>query len=475
MGADFGDQRLNARLVKLGRSLAAKPVESIPAATDSRADWEAGYRFFDNQKVAPEKILEPHRLATLERIRQCETVVLAQDTTEIDLTRPEQQVDGAGRLGSGGRHGAYYHPLLAISEQALSLGLVWEKHWTRPTDEPKVSRAEKAKRRRVTPIEEKESGRWVEGVRAAADVARLCPETKCIAVADSESDIYEVLQECALTRLENFGYLIRAGQSRSTAQQTDWLEAARCSPCLERSSVQVSRRRAQVLSKASSARQGDREARVAELEIRATTVTLDPPDRHDRRLFPLQVNLVLCEEVEPPKGAHPIRWLLVTDLPITSLQEIRRVASLYCLRWQIEIFFRTLKSGCRIEKRLFEGIDRSMNSLALYSIIAWRILYLTQLGRSCPDIACDTVFDASEWKAVYTVLHHKSPNFKLPPSAPTLNEMIKMIASLGGYIDRPSQQSNPGTKTLWLGLQQTHSLSTGWLAFGPEAKKFSPD
>ena len=114
----------------------------------------------------------------------------------------------------------------------------------------------------------------------------------------------------------------------------------------------------------------------------------------------------------------------------------------------------------------------ALYSVALYSVIAWRILYLTQLGRTCPEMGCEVIFDESEWKSVYTVIHHKRAGFRLPEKPPTLNEMIKMIGSLGGYIDRPSQNSKPDPKSIWIGLQQTHSLSTGWLAFGPGSKNF---
>jgi len=474
-GAAFGDQRLSKRLIKLSGMLSAKPTESIPAAANSRADWEAAYRFFDNEKVTPEKILQPHREATLERIGQCDSIVLAQDTTEINLTRPSQQVRGAGRLGSEKQFGTFFHPLMAFSEQSLALGTVWQTNWTRDLNEPDRSKEEKTKIRRELPIEEKESIRWVEGIRASMEVARRCPDTQCIAVADSESDIYEVLQECALSQISNFQFVIRAGQNRKTDQSMDWLDVARKTPCIGYSEVNVSRRRAKFRSKAKSGRQGDRDARTAKLEIRVATVTLRPPSRPNRRLFPIELNLVLCEEVSPPEGVEPIRWLLVTRLPTDSPEEIRRVIDAYCVRWQIEIFFRTLKSGCRVEMRRFEEIERSMNSVALYSVIAWRILYLTQLGRTCPEMDCDVIFDESEWKAVYTVTYHHRADFRLPEKPPKLNEMIKMIASLGGYIDRPSQNSNPGPKSIWIGLQQTHSLSTGWLAFGPGSKKFQPD
>lgn len=470
--ANIGDKRLNTRLKSLAHMLASKPSESIPAAIDSRAEWVGAYRFFDNDRVTPEKVLQPHRDVTLQRIAQVSSVILVQDTTQINLTRPTQQVQGAGYLGTDSQFGVFYHPLMAFTEQRLALGMVWQKHWTREAKPSRLPKSEKAKQRHKAPIEQKESMRWVEGIRAAAEVAKQCPETECITVADSESDIYEVLAECTAQAETKLQFVLRAGQDRTTTENADWLAAVRETACLDRFQVKISQRRAKFRSKAKSKREGDREARTAEMEIYATRVTLKAPWRRDRNLPEVQVNLVLCQEPCPPDGAQPIVWLLVTQLPIDSLEQIRRIIDIYCVRWQIEIFFRTLKSGCRIESRYFEKLPRSMNAIALYSVIAWRILYLTQLGRTCPDMNCEVVFDPSEWKAVYTVLHHKRPGFRLPTAPPRLNEMIKMVASLGGYIDRPSQNSHPGPKTLWIGLQQTHSLSTGWLAFGPESKNF---
>ena len=90
-GAEFGDQRLTKRLGKVVEELGSKPTMSVPAATHGRAEMEAAYRFFDNPKVSPEKILQPHIDATRERIRQCDLVLLVQDTTELDLTRPSSR------------------------------------------------------------------------------------------------------------------------------------------------------------------------------------------------------------------------------------------------------------------------------------------------------------------------------------------------------------------------------------------------
>lgn len=90
---------------------------------------------------------------------------------------------------------------------------------------------------------------------------------------------------------------------------------------------------------------------------------------------------MLCEEINPPEGADPICWMLVTTLPIDTEADVQRVISGYCVRWQIEIYFRTLKSGCKIEQRRFETLDRVLHSLVFYSVIAWRVMYVCHLGR----------------------------------------------------------------------------------------------
>ena len=149
--ADLGDRRLNRRLVKLIEKLGAKPNMSIPAATDVRNEMEAAYRFFDNDRVTPEKILQPHVKATHERISQTDFVLLVQDTTELDLTRPNQQVEGTGPMDCEARRGAFFHPLMAFDAEGLPLGTVWQKTWTREAIETELSKAEKCRRRQETP------------------------------------------------------------------------------------------------------------------------------------------------------------------------------------------------------------------------------------------------------------------------------------------------------------------------------------
>ncbi len=461
-GAELGDERLNNRLGKIIEELGAKPHMSVPAATHGRAEMEGAYRFFDNDKVSPQKVLQPHIEATRERISQAEVVLLVQDTTDIDLTRPQQQVRGTGPLEYDTRRGAYFHPLLAFNDNGLPLGIAWQKNWARSEIKKNRTKKQRDDWHRKTPIEKKESFRWIEGMRAARDVAEACPYTTCVCVADSDADIYELFCEPRSTSRGELHYLVRACQNRNTlGPHSKCLDAARAAPCLFECSVNVSARTARLVTETRK-RQQTRTPRVAELEVRATTVTVRPPYRQGPKLPEVTLNVVLAEESNPPDRATPIQWLLVTTLSIDNAQQVQEILSYYSIRWEIEIYFRTLKSGCRIEGRQFETLERLLNCLAVYSIIAWKVMYLSRIGRECPDLNCEIIFEPSEWKSVYMTVRREDP----PSIPPSLNEMIRMVASLGGYVIRP--KTNPGTQTMWFGLQRLHDLSTAWQAFGPD-------
>jgi hypothetical protein len=467
-GCQFGDERLTKRAQKLGEVLSQKPNFSIPAALQSKADIEGCYRFFDNEKVTPAKLLQPHIERTHQRICLLDFVLLVQDTTELDLTRPEQQVQGAGPMDSESRRGLFYHPMVAYDMDGVALGVVGEQSWTRERIN-KDSKAEKDKKRKQTPIEEKESYRWIEGFRCAERTAAVCLETTCVCVGDSESDIYDIFAAAVQTKQANLQLLVRAGQNRNTTEQQDWAAQVRKTAKIGEQTVTIRSRRAKI-GQGKSARSRPREGRVAELEIRKATIELCRPVHGDRRLpATITVNVVLCEEVNPPVGEDAISWMLVTTLPIETDEDVQRIISAYCVRWQIEVFFRTLKSGCRIERRRFENLDRVLNCLAFYSVVAWRLMYVCYLGRECPEIDCEVIFEPSEWKSVYTILNIEFPT----EGCPSLNELVRAIARLGGFIDRP--KNHPGTQTLWIGLQRAYDLSNAWDTFGPGSKKFLPE
>lgn len=472
----LGDKRLNDRLLEVLSQLGARPTMSIPAACGGAAETAGAYRLFANKKTTFENVLQPHVEATRRRIAERDIVLLVQDTTEIDLTRPQKQVTGAGPLDDGPRRGAFLHPLHALTPDGTPLGTVYARAWMRD-DAPPPSKSEREHRRKHTPIEEKESHRWVETLRNAREEAQRAPQTKLVCIADSEADIYELLAE-AQAESHRPDFIVRACQDRAlqeedspedTGLSDDATHLLRdqvlTSEVLFTHTIKVRGRQAKVSCDKRGRRQ-PRKSRSAEVEVRAATLTLRPPWRHDRKLPPVTVNVVLVREIDPPADDVPVEWILLTSLPIDDVEAVRTVIQYYCVRWMIEIFFRTLKSGCRVEGRRFEHVDRFLPCLAVYMIVTWRTLFVCRLGREFPDTSCEAVFEPSEWKAVYYVIHQEPP----PPDPPTLKQMIRLVAQLGGYVNRP-RGDEPGPQTVWLGLQRTHDMALCWETFGPGATK----
>lgn len=468
VGCDFGDVRLSKRILNMANNFEGNPQRSIPSTFKTRNEWEACYRFFDNESVTPDAIIEPHIQATRQRIRDYDVVVLAQDTTELDLTRPHQQVEGAGPMDHESRRGAFFHPTMAFTNDGVPLGFVSQQSWTRDKIS-KESEQEKSTKRKAAPIEEKESYRWLIALQAANETAKDCPETTCICTGDSESDIYELYALAHKLRGDqaNLHLLVRAGQNRNTTEDSYLKDLVRKAPLLAIQNISIRAREAKN-SKGDSPRNRPREARNADVEIRALRVEVERPKNVPSTLpKALALSVVLVEEVNPPEGEDAICWMLVTTLPIDTEEQIHAIIHYYCVRWQIEVYFRTLKSGCRIEYRRFEHIDRVKNCLALFSIVAWRIMYICHLGRECPDMDCEAIFEPSEWKSVFAVLKKEIPT----TGCPKLQEVVRAIAQLGGFVNRPKNQ--PGTQTLWLGMQRCYDMSTAWIAFGPDSKKIS--
>jgi len=265
----------------------------------------------------------------------------------------------------------FLHPLEAFTEDGTPLGAVWAKAWARP-DEPDMTQAEKRKRRKAAPIEEKESCRWVQGLRQARAVAADAPETTCVCIADSEADIYEMFTE---PRGNETGrpveLLIRACQDRAVTvtedapEQTHLRVAVLATPILFSQEISV-RGRTPKTACEDRARRQPRRDRKAFVSIRATSVTLRPPNRRGEKLPAVTVNAVLVCEENPPQGEVAIEWLLVTTLSIGDVEAVRQIITYYTVRWMIELLFRTLKSGCRVEKRRFEHVDRLLPCAAVY-------------------------------------------------------------------------------------------------------------
>jgi hypothetical protein len=449
-GIGLGDERLNNRSRVLVERLAANPAASINASCQGWAETNAAYKFFDNKKVEPEKILKPHREATEKRIREREVVLVAQDTTELDYS--EHPTKDTGVLDAEDRYGLYDHSHIAFTPERLCLGVLGVEFFSRTPES-----LGKTRERRNDPIEAKESFRWLQGYRLACDLAASCPNTQIVSVADCECDIYDIFLETQEhdTRAD---FVIRAKQDRRLPERDP-----AAGPDAYRSVVdEVATSRLVTTRQIDLPRTPKREPRQATLEIRATQVRVRPPVNR-RDLDEVTYNVVLVEEVGGPGDGTDVCWLLITTLPIDSVKAVLLVMDYYVARWPIEVFFRVFKTGCRVEDIQLETNRRLKNCLMFYKVIAWRIMYVTFLGREYPDMACDEIFADVEWKPVWKIVSDEP----LPEKAPPLSVFIPKLAQLGGYNNR-STDHPPGPQAIWVGIRRMTDFAIAWTAFGPK-------
>jgi hypothetical protein len=452
-GIDLGDRRLNQRSVQVLETLAAQPQASINAACGGWNETIGAYRLFNHAKVSPEKILAPHQDAALRRMRDQSVVLIVQDTTELDFTAHPPR--DARCLDKFQRFGCYDHTSLAITPERVCLGVVGQELFDRSPES-----LGKTDERAGWPIELKESYRWLKGYRLACQIARDCPDTRIVSVADCEADIYDIFVEGQAQR-HRADFLIRAKEDRATPERNR--EAGPAVYRKVRDEVQASPlriRRTIPLSQTPK-----RAAREAQLEIRALRVTVKPP--HARSRLPQVIyNVVLAEEVGGPGDGTDVSWLLITTLPIDGENEILKVLDYYMARWTIEVYFRVLKTGCTVERIQLETMSRLQNCLAFYKIIAWRVLHLTALNRECPDLPCDAAFAAGEWQSVWQIVKKEPP----PQTPPRLGEFLTLVAELGGYNNRANDPA-PGPQVLWQGLRRMLDFAIAWAAFQTVPKK----
>ncbi len=445
-GIDLGDKRLNNRSRKVLVDLGKNPEASVNGASEKWGDTLAAYRLFDNPRVTPEAILAPHRAATLTRMREHPVVLVVQDTTEFDFSAHPPQ--DARHLNEADRFGFYDHTHLALTPERLCLGVVGSEQYDRAAETLGQSRTRKS-----LPIEQKESMRWLRGVQLASALQSQLPATQVVSVADSEADIYELLVEVGQQETP-ISYVIRSYENRCTNE----LDATKPGRHFVKVRERLDAAPVRLHRTVDLPQTPKRKAREAQLEIRVLALELKPPHVHPD-LPPLTTHFVLVREVGGPGDGTDVEWLLMSDLPIETDADLLKIIDYYVARWTIEVYFRTLKTGCRVEKLQLETLARVKNCLAFYKIIAWRILQLTQLNRTTPNVSCEAVFPKEQWQIVWKVLQKKP----LPEQPPRLGEFVRLLAQLGGYNNRRTEPE-PGPQVLWIAYRRMLDFTLAWQA-----------
>ena len=459
---ELGDVRRNRRLQIVAESMWRSPQASVSGASNGCwAEAKGAYRLWENPGSTPQAILAPHYQQTLERAKLSRLLLHVQDTTELDYTGRE--LKGTGPLSELTRRGFFAHSEYLLQEDGLPLGLSHSTIYARADEEHK----QQSERRHQLPIEEKESYRWLEGYRRACELRGLFPNRLVISMSDREGDIYEGFEEYfqRKERGEPFAHwIIRCNQDRNIIPQPEdqavhsHIKAAvAAAPVLGTTILKV--RFKEQCKKVKGNRQWTvRSGRKAELQIRACQVELKPPWRPGaQKLTPLKIWVVLAKEIDLPAGEEPIEWILLTSLSARTFKKALQILKLYTRRWQIEVFHKILKSGCRVEKSQLKDSERLLPRVALQMVIAWRIHYVTLLGRACPDLPCGAVFQECEWKPLVVIFCSQAHQ----PEEPSLAQMIQWLGRLGGHLGRKGD-GPPGPQSISKGMLRMLDFALLW-------------
>ncbi len=443
--ADLGDRRLNARLRAIADALTDRPTAPLPEACAGAVDQT--YRFFDNPRVTPDRIRAAHYADTAARLPAGPgPVLLASDTSWLDFsTRPGTA--GLGYQQHPGQHGLFLHSTLACTAAGLPVGLLDQQAFIRP---PEAFGKRATRNRR--PTAEKESGRWL--VAAAACQGRLPADRPAVFLADREADLFDLL---AAPRRPGFDVLVRADPRRRVVGEAGLLGAVlAAAPVVGELTVEVPRR-------------DGAPGRVARLPLRARRVVLAAPAAGPAapgRPARLEVSAVRATEVAPPAGAAPIDWLLLTTLPLSDPGAAARWVGYYRVRWRVEQYHFTLKSGCGVEDLQLQDRRRLERAAAVYSVVAVRLLRLAYLARQDGAGSCEQEFAPVEWRVLLGAAAQQFGAAVDPTRAPALAVAVHWVARLGGYVGRGRTAGPPGVKVLWRGLRRLHDLVAGYLLQG---------
>ncbi len=465
---NINDKRLKTRLKLMLTRMFESPMASIKSSFKGCKEVIAAYRFFNNSRTSAEIILEPHKESTLERVKQEKRVLIIQDTTEIDYTK-KKSLKNAGRLDAPGRQGFYLHNQMVVTPERLSLGI-----WNVDIN-ARSKKKDKKSSIKNKPIEEKESYRWLEGYRDACELATLAPDTQIISCSDREGDIYEIFEEHYLRQANGTptaDFLIRCCQDRCLSisenennnQKNNFhkkiLEKVQSTTSKKTITVNIKQKIQSKKNKKGSRVKINRSARTVCLEVRFDKVNLRPPYRKEKKLSEVLLNVIIISEKNPPKDQEPINWVLLTSMQVDNAEQAIEILDLYLARWEIEVFFRVLKTGCKIEELQLKEANRIRVAIALYMVVAWRVLYVMKLGRDCPDLPCDVIFEEDEWQAFWVICYGE----EAISEKPLLGEFVSKIAEFGGFMNRKND-GYPGPQSIWQGLSRLRDFVIAWQVF----------
>lgn len=427
---ELGDLRRTKRVVKFAAQAAAMPDASTPKQAEGWGDCKAAYRLFAQEEVTFEALTAPHCAAT--RAVPAGVWLVINDTTEINFGY-DRELTGVGRVGSAQARGFYLHTALIVSAESEEIvGLAGQDLYARPLK--KVKRVSSDRRKKL----KRETDMWG---RVIDRVGPAPAEARFVHVCDRGADNFDVY--CHLLQ-QRAGWVVRAAQLKRRVLNAEGCErsldeAVRDAPLLGTYELQVRANR-------------DQPARTAQIEVRCAQLTMPRPrtgvSRYVRQSGVTEIPMwaVEAREVNPPAGAKALRWVLLTSEEVCGFDDAWRIIGWYEKRPLIEEYHKCLKTGCRVEERLYRSGERLAPAIGLLSVLAVRLLQLKSVARRDPEQPAARVVP-KDWLAAIRILLNKRRTIT------TVRDFFRGLAQLGGFLGRKGD-GEPGWQTIWGGLEK---------------------
>jgi hypothetical protein len=458
-GIELGDERLYKRLMRVTEDLSSHPQFPINQASEDWHAAKAAYRLFENDKLNAQKILEPHIQRTVERCCQEDFVIVLQDMTVVGYSR-HQAIKNVGLIGGNYRRstkdpqGINMHVAMAINPKALPLGLLSNNLFTRPPEDPalRLPKQERERLDHLIPTDDKESYKWIDALEQTHQA--LGDKVRSVTVCDRESDFHDFYLSADSLGMD---VVVRANADRQVGTRQS---PQRLSEKLLTTTAFSEKMKIQIPTKTvGGGKSFVVKKREAALEVKVTEIVLSPSRKLSQvvkenvTLRAVEIKEVALASDIPGDNIERLHWILFTTLKVTSFEEAKNIATIYALRWKIEEYFKVLKSGCSVEKcRLNDG-EKLKKFLALKSIIAWRLFFLTFVQRVAPNDLVTSILSKQE-----IVLLHKKYGSKLLLDDITVKQAFIWIARLGGYLAR-NNDGPPGITSIWRGWSRLQDMA----------------
>lgn len=438
--------------------MAQSPMASFPGSVKGDKHVIKGhYRFIDqpdDSAVTMENILLPHREQTVRRMMAHKTVLCIQDGTDLDYNG----INGGTGLGVIGTNqtgaqssGLHLHSTFTVNDQGLPLGVL-SVQCTAPETNP----ANETRKASEIPIKEKKTYSWLVGMRDCETVAVSMPDTHIVQVMDREADLFELFDAWREGQ-KRTDLLVRAKVNRQTTDELPLFARLRAAePRCDKYEQIVDRQTARP-KKSKQKTRAARAGRAALMTLHYEHVELYPPKAHKGKK-PISLWVVHLIEEAPPDGVKAIEWFLLSTMEVTSTEHAKKIVDFYRKRWRIEDWHRVLKSGCGIEELRNETAERLKRAIAIYMVIAWRIMLMTLLGREVPDLPPDVLFTDLELEVLHA--YARTRRDLKPPTR--LGDAVLLVSRLGGHQARKNDLP-PGHQVMWIGYSSLQLMCAGYV------------